>query len=325
MVSTDSVDDIGDRTVSLETTLTESEVRKEAFQGRYYSYEKHQWQSMSMGERAIRRFVEIVTGLFKLHIIDSSEVACLRLSWKAIEKMSTLPERIRGQIENLLLDSLYPTNLLSVCSGIISRLYCRVHQEDAKAKGVTVNQLYVQQSPYRRYFIVSDNNELLYLVTNSQYGRLDFYNPQSIKVSTNDYDSLKDDQDNRIGGIKLAVDYHSLPSSMVLYSGQDLPLVKIEDNAQRVSLVFRDTITNRILAVSNLLLDSPSSIRWTMTLIDREALEQQQLTPLLLAWAVLKYSQHYYFPNPSDVGYERGVPKIPNDIRYVDAVWSVDG
>jgi hypothetical protein len=87
---------------------------------------------------------------------------------------------------------------------------------------------------------------------------------------------------------------------MELSSGKDLLLAKVEQDKERVSLVFREAVANRLLAVGHL---SRLGINWTITVIDQDTLDQHSITPLLLAWTVLKYSQHCHFPNPDIVKY----------------------
>ena len=107
----------------------------------------------------------------------------------------------------------------------------------------------------------------------------------------------------RIGGIKLP--------AMQLYSGADLPLVKIEDIRDKTTLVFREIATNQILAVSNLS-TADGLINWATTLIHPNLFNQQQLTPLLLAWAILKYSQHHHFPSSDKPKYVIHLPQTQN-------------
>ena len=67
-------------------------------------------------------------------------------------------------------------------------------------------------------------------------------------------------------------------------------------------------MTNRLLAVSNLS-KSGRLINWTITLIEQDSLDQKQITPILLAWTILKYSQHYHFSNPDELNYVRNPPQ----------------
>jgi len=284
-----------------ENAITEQELRSEALNGRYYSYERHKWQSMGWVEWLVRKFF--------VYFLDSVQTTCLRHSWKAIEKMPNIPIDIKNHIEDLFLDSLYHTNPRSSYSGVISRIFCRTHCENARINGLTINQIDIQQHSTDRSFGIFYNKELRYLVANSEYGRLDVYNPQNVKVSINDYDSLWNADGDRIGAIRLAVDYSRQHSCMKLYSGKDLLLAKIEENKEKISLVFREATTNRLLAVSNLV-RSGSLINWTITLIDQDSLDQKKITPILLAWAILKYSQHYHFSNPDELKYVQNLPQV---------------
>lgn len=154
-------------TTRQENAITERELRSEAVNGRYFSYEEHKWQSMGWVEWLIRKFF--------VCFLDSVKTTCLRHSWKAIEKMPTIPLDIKNHIEDLFLDSLYPTNLRSSYSGVISRVFCRIHCENARMNGLAINQIDIQQHPSDRSFGIFYNKELRYLVANSEYGQLDFF------------------------------------------------------------------------------------------------------------------------------------------------------
>lgn len=279
-----------------ESALTEQELRSEALNGRYYSYEDHKWQSMWWVEQLVRK-------LFAC-FLDSTPTACLHRSWQAVEKMPEIPSEIKTRIEGLFLDSLYKTNPRSAYSGVIGRVFCRVYRENAST---SLNQIDVQKHPTDRSFGVFYNQELRYLVASSGYGLLDFYDPNYTKVSTNDHDTLWDAAGNRTGGVRLAVDYSRLPSCMELSSGKDLLLATVDENQEKVTLVFREAMTRRLLAVGHL---ARPGINWRVTVIDQDALDQKQITPMLLAWVVLKYSQHYHFPNPDVVKYVKTLPKM---------------
>lgn len=117
-------------TTRQENAITERELRSEAVNGRYYSYEEHKWQSMGWIEWLVRKFF--------VCFLDSVKTTCLRHSWKAIEKMPTIPLDIKNHIEDLFLDSLYPTNPRSSYSGEISRIFCRIHCENARMNGLAL-------------------------------------------------------------------------------------------------------------------------------------------------------------------------------------------
>lgn len=302
--------------IKQENSITESEMRSEASNGRFYSYDVHKWQSMSWVEWLARKF---------FFFLDSVETTCLRHSWKSIEKMINFPNDIKERIEDIFLDSLYPTNPNGSSSGIISRIFCKTHVENASKHGLALNQIDIQQHPDDRSFAIFYNKELSYLVANSAYGRLDFYNSKLQKMLTNEYDSLWDlTTKKRVGGVKLDVDYPRLQSSIELFSGKDCPLAKIDKAQNReiypllqkkyktLGLVFRDTVTNQLLAVSNLssLENSNGLINWTISVIDQAALDKRQITPVLLAWATLKHSQHYDFGPPHSLPYVKAVPKV---------------
>lgn len=269
-----------------ENAITEKQLKSESLNGRYYSYEKHAWESMG--------FIEYVIRTILFLFIDKPSLACLHRSWQAIDDMPNIPKGIANNIKDLFLDALCPSNSRSSYSGAISRIFCKTFQNN--------NQVDVQQHLTDRSFAVFHNKKLRYLVANSDYGILNFYNPKQQLVMSNDLDSLWSDDEKRINAIKLAVDYSSMDSAMELYTGDDLLLTKVVDNKEKASLIFRDALTNRLLAVGNLS-KSTCLINWKITIIDQETLDQKQITPLLLAWTVLKYSQHHHFPSSIKLKY----------------------
>lgn len=298
-----------------ENAITEAELCSEASNGRYYSYDEHKWLSMNWVEWLARKI---------FCFLESVKTTCLRHSWKSIERMSDIPKDIKDRIEDIFLDSLYPTNPNSSRAGIISRIFCKNHVENASKQGHTVNQIDIQEHCRDRSFAIFYNKKLSHLVANSAYGRLDFYNSTLQKMLTNQHDSLWDvATKRRVGGIKLDVDYRRLQSSMELFSGQDLPLANVVKGRERetfpllqkrytFSLIFREAMTNRVLAVSNPseLKNSSGLINWTITVIDQKALDQRQITPILLVWATLKHSQHYDFGPVSQIPYVKGLPEV---------------
>lgn len=283
-----------------ELNLTEKQMSSEACNGRYYSYEKHEWQSMGWIEWVVRK---VFAGL-----IDSVQTRCLGHSWKAIEQMPTIPADIKDKIEDFFLDSLLPTNPRASYSGVISRVFCRIHSEKNFTNGSSLNQIDIQQHDTERSFGVFYDKNLKYLVVNSSYGQLDFYLPNEDKVFSNQYDSLWTMDQSRIGSTKLAVDYPRQASTIELNSGKDLPLAKIEQNKEKISLAFREATTNRLFAVANLT-EFKRQINWKITIIDQEILDQNKINPILLAWTSLKYSQHHHFPDPAMLKYVSKQPQ----------------
>lgn len=275
--------------IERENAITAREIEQEVLQSRYYNYEEHKWETMGWIEWLVR---EIFCCFFY-----SSQKTCRDRSWSAIEKMRTIPKEIAENIEDLLLDSLYETNRHSAPSEIISRIFCRIFREKTIKEGYDTHQIDIQQDTTDRIFKIFCNGENIYLVRNSNRGIFDFYNLKNEKMFINDHDSLWDNQGKRVAGIRLAVDYPRMDSSMELNLSKDLPAAKVWDNRGKVLLVFRDAIDNQLLAVANL--SRPSGlIKWTITVIKQNALNQKEITPLLLAWVTLKYSQHYHFSYP---------------------------
>ena len=254
--------------------ITARELNAEALKSRYYCYEKQQWQSLGWVEWLLRKFF--------CGFVDSPQSTCLRRSWKSIEKMPKLPTEIEKNIKGHFLDSLYHTNPSSCSFRTIFHIFCRTL--------APANRIEIQQKAAKNTFEVYYNQHLSYKFIRRDYGQLIV----DVNKVENDHDSLHSSNGGRIGGVKLAVDYPRQTSCMELYSGEDRLLAKVDDTKDRVNLVFRNPKTNHILAVSELS-RSDDLINWNITLIDDKVLQKKHITPLLLAWTVLKYSQHYHF------------------------------
>lgn len=211
--------------------------------------------------------------------------------------MPDLPKAIANRIEDLFLDSLVPTNPSKIYGTIFSRLFCKHHRNTARKKGLSEHQIELKQ-PYKgcREFDILYDNKLLYYVYDIAYGVFQFSGNQTPSLK-NDHDTLWDKANNRIGAIKLDVDYPGQAHNMVLFSGKDVPLANVTQTHDKMALVFRDAITQQIMAVANLTQEN-KTLNWKITVINKEILDRNQVTAVLLAWAAFKFSQHYHFVPP---------------------------
>lgn len=282
-----------------EKQITSKQITSEALNGRYYSYDTHQWESLGWLEKVIRNFISCFTWA-----VDSAYFACLRRSWKSIEKMPEAPTDIAKSIQNLFLDSRGHTNRqIGRLSGVISRIYCNIQVQQGIASGNPLSQILIRQPSCRRVFDISEGNQIIFSVANSEWGQLDFFNTAGERAFTNDCDTLYTAAGKRMAAIRLAVDY-KMTAAMKILSEADLPRIKVQDDESKEWLVFRDATTHQFLAVAaNYQANDCDGLcinNWKITIFDPANLEENKI---LLSWAVLKHLQHYLFPSPRDVPY----------------------
>lgn len=279
-------------TKQLEMGIRESQILSQAASGRYYRYDTHEWQSVGWIERVLRS----VFFLFA----DSVQKSCTMRSWTAVAEMPETPTEIAQRIKGLFLDSLVRTNYNhSPYARIFARIFCTNFRKDQVKQGKTVEAISVQGKGKKpRTFTISRNERHLYNVASSQYGHLDFYQQNTLKM-TNTFDSLWTATGERIAATKLDIDYHTLCSSIELSDGSDKLLLKV--TAAKGCLAFRDASTNKLLAVG---IHTPA-VKWRITLIETDELQKLHVTDEMLGFTALKYSQHYHF---AEQDYYTGVP-----------------
>lgn len=277
--------------------VTTQSIESEALNGRYYNYQSRAWESTSLIEWLYRK----VLGTLLCGVVDNLGKACQRRSWHSVEFMPEIPAEIKNKTLTLLLDSRFRTHPISAYGQSISRIFCKIERDAAKGQGRCPNELHILPSHRsKRTFAILHGTMLSYLVGSSDYGQLDFYRGHQKQIS-NSFDSLYDNGGKRIAAIKLGVDYPRLPASMEVYSGSDQPLMLVDDLSELTSLIFREAGTHRLLAVANK--TQHGKVNWTATILDDKWTDEQSR---LLTWAILKYSQHYHFPESE--GYVSGPP-----------------
>lgn len=299
-----------------ELAITVEQIQLEAFHGRFYSYEKHKWLDMGSFEwilRSIASFIfnnKHIKNAWGYSWVDSPRTVCCRNTWKAIEKMPKIPTEIVSCIKNLFYEALSHTSPLTRFSNSLSRIFCKVVAEQSREHGKFLPEIDIQwHKDADRCFAVFYNGIPSYRIANSAYGQIDIYNDRGKLEILNSYDNLVDNDHNLIGLIKLAVDYEykvHLSAAMELFSENGLPFVRVDETSEKTNLIFRDWVTNQVIAVANFY---PPGINWKITIIDPAILEQNSQSYLLMTWATLKYAQHYQFPNPEHVPYyKNGMP-----------------
>ncbi len=251
-----------------ESSLTLPLLKSEASNGRFYSYEKHSWQKMEWTERLFRKIFVFA---------DSVETTCLRYSFDSVERMPEFPIEIANNVEYYLIDSLSNKSSLHSSFTPICHIFCRVF-------GTNDNQIRLEQHAAKHMFSLFQNATLEFLVEDSEFGTFDFSYPTGKKVFRDESNLLAHVNGNRIGVIKLT------NSHLELYSGLGRPLAHAKGNNDKMSLVFREAVTNRLVAVANL--SKPEGlIHWQITLVDKSFLDESRKAFILLAWAALKYAK----------------------------------
>lgn len=75
--------------------------------------------------------------------------------------------------------------------------------------------------------------------------------------------------------------------------------IKVQADRERMSLIFKEAVNDKVLAIA---IKKYGGINWKVVVLDQKSLNQQ-ITPLLIGWSILKYSQHYHFLNPDECKY----------------------
>jgi len=251
-----------------ESLLTLSILKSEATNGRFYCDKKHSWQEMEWTEKLFRKLFVFA---------DSVQTTCLHHSFSSIERMPKVPKEIADDIEYCLIDSLSNKNPLHSSFTPICHIFSRVFS-------TSDNQIKLEQQAAKHMFSLFQNETLEFLVEKSESGTLDFSYPTGKKVFRDQSNLLTHVNGNHIAVIKLP------NSHLELYSGLGRPLAYAKGNHDKISLVFREAITNRLVAVANL--SKPEGlINWNITLVDKSFLEESRKAFILLAWAALKYAK----------------------------------
>lgn len=278
-----------------ENSITIKQIRLEAYNARYYSYERRRWEGVGWVEWMCR---SILNAMFPC-MIESLETACSHRSWKSISKMPNIPKKIKKCIEDIFLDSRTHTNPLSSDSKIISKIYCRILWEIGKNNGEPLNCIHIKQRPITHAFNIFNNRKFLFSVPSSGLG--DFYNKKKRKKIKNSYDALYNKYGKRIAAIRLSEDYSGLfylNSCMEIFSGKERPLARVQTDRSKKSFVFREANTNRLLAVGILNSRAPGKINWSITIINHAYMKEKKIKSIFFAWALLKHSQRNHLPNP---------------------------
>lgn len=302
----------GDYSISCsdELAMTVDQIQVEASNGRYYSYEKHKWVDMGGLEwilRSVAAFLfnnKITRNAWGYTWVDSPKTVCCRHTWNAIEKMPKVPIEIANCITNLFHEALSHTSPLTRYSNSITRIFSRVLSEQSRQQGRVLAEIDIQwHKEVDRCFAVFYNRIATYRIANTSYGQINIYNEQGKLENVNSYDNLMDNDHHLIGLIKLAVDYEDevrLSAAIEMFSADGHPYFRVDETSEKTNLIFRDWITNQVIAVANYY---PPDINWKITVIDSAIVEQNSHAYLLMTWATLKYAQHYQFPNTDHVPY----------------------
>jgi hypothetical protein len=187
------------------------------------------------------------------------------------------------------------------------------------------NEFQIRQEPSMRAFSVVEGTQFLGEIFNTSYGRFDFYDRNKTKICTNFEDALYDNANNLLSFIEWKKDAEAekwfwqrkctlcfLKTHMILFSSTNIPFLTLDEEGEGNSFVFRDCEMGMPIAVAlwswKLLGNSciakfdDQVQNWDLIIVDRPFLEEKQISPLLLIWALLKHSQ-LRFPDPSAYPY----------------------
>lgn len=272
------------------SSITFNQMTSEAIHGRFYNLAGTSWNSIGW----LEKFARHVFGFIFPCMVDSVQKSCLIRSWKAVEQMDTLPADILMRINAIFSDCLTPTSYLHRYSSIISRIYC-------KSLGPSAKTIVIDKPNPERIFQISFDQRMTYIAANKAWGIIHFTTPEGVHVASNAFDNLADNTRANLAISKLARNYRGISCEMVLLSSNEQLLANIETTTHKATLVFREPHTNQILAVGNLI--NRSYLRWNITLVDQKKLDHWKTPHLLIAYAVLKFSQHYHFLSVNDEPY----------------------
>lgn len=291
---------ISSELLSVESEFTVEQIETEAYQGRYYNIEAHQWKSIGYLEWIFRNLLGI------LNFIDTPFQSCLRKSWKSIDTMDLLPIEIEQKIVEIFNASRERKSPLSPASPSITKIYTKILQK----KGA--RHFKVMQDDEKRLFRVFENGDVKTTIISTNYGILDFYNKDKINIITNKFDSLiQNDSNSTIAEIKITNNWQEKYKIEIFTSTKGFTASLCPEGDDH-SFVFRDAVTHKILALAVWeslpwgRFYSGLNQKWSVTVLDEEALHQIDMTTDILAWSLLKHSQQYLLG--------------PNDLPYVEVM-----
>ena len=182
------------------------------------------------------------------------------------------------------------------------------------------DEFQVRQEPSMRAFSIAEGSQFLGEIFNSGYGRFDFYDQSKTKVYTNVEDALYDSDNQLLSFIEWKMDAEAekwfwqrkctfcrLKTHMLLFSGDKVPLLTLDEEGEGSAFVFRECEEGRPIAVALLswkllgnswIAQFDDQVQnWDLMIVDRRFVEENLLSPLILVWALLKHSQ-LFFPDP---------------------------
>lgn len=194
--------------------------------------------------------------------------------------MSVIPGEIARKIATLLQETKYNSNPISRFVGEIARIYIRVMGKDARLANMTI----VQAKKSKKRFVVSKEGANWKVIKSTKFASLEFSEGGRI-THTNFHDSLRDCDDSFVAGIKMACNYPNLDTTLRIFPLDALP---IDVLVNKTTILFERN--RELLAIA--LKSDKKRIEWDLTIMVQDMGDKDQL---LLAWGVMKWSQHAHF------------------------------
>lgn len=170
-----------------------------------------------------------------------------------------------------------------------------------------------------RAFHIRDGTICLGTILNSDYGVFDFYNSQREKCWINRFDVLYDPEEQILAWVKVnTAGFFNETSSIEIFSPRGEVLSILQPEGDGKCFVFRDAENNKPLAIA-LWSWKPTETswfswfdyyvqNWEVIIVDRERLEEKNISTTFLIWGLLKHSQKH-FPDPNQIKYQKTLPE----------------
>ena len=292
--SNDSVNPVCISPEGAEMELSCESIEQHASDGEYIAMIDNQqtWKAMSVFEYYPRLvFSYCIPSLG----MDSPKKAAERRSWEFCIQLEKLPEKIRSALQDLTIRALDTNDHFFHFIYEIHKLFSKTLTE----------AFVIQQHPlWARAFRVDLDHSSEFLFLSSKWGVIDVFNPLGEHISRNtEFVLFSSDTEELQAGIQ--EDFNSLSHGrkvLTLYQAHRPSLTAFtirqdylcfSNNNKIHSLAFKEGKSWKVLQVSEL--------------CDRD-------TWINIAWAILKFEQHYSFPSPTEPGGQY-VSKIPQDWR----------
>lgn len=201
----------------------------------------------------------------------------------------------------------------------------------------------IRQDRALRLFHIQSDKQFLGTVVSSSTGILEFYNNKKEKEWINKWDALYDSKDVCVGNLDFEIYkysflqllfYDSNKIAICSDTGSDLVTLDSEiSNIGYVRFFFRDAETQEILAIGHLeterLADNGKKGKyflqdWYVSIQNRQRLQEINVLPTFLIWALLKHSQRL-FPSHRRCPFEEDYEGDVNELNTPEADETIKG